>query len=124
MKIRRGVVVSVGVALMIGCATGVEFERTSATVYPPTEMVEVLQSAPTDVEYEEVGFATVRAATVSQGLVDRLVAEARTLGADAIVVTSESRGTAGAVSQNEVADVVTAGSRTVQVHVRALKYLH
>ena len=115
-------------AAAMACSTQLGFQRTGPGGYPPSDRVEVLRSAPTDVDVEELGRLEYKSATVTQDLVDRLVVQAKGLGADAIVVSAFDRGTGGErfawylKDRVDQLDQERTETRWVRLEVVALKY--
>lgn len=101
----------------------------SANTYPRSGKVEVLKSDPTDVDLEVLADLTLGSAILNQDLIDDLVAEAKTIGADAIIVEVSDRGKGGAkipmsdpLNSSEEADMRGEDTRSVRIDVRAVKY--
>jgi len=115
--------------IVAACSSQIAFQPVSTGTYPPSSKVEVLKSDPTDVDVEVLGDLTLKSAVLSQNLIDDLVAEAKSIGADAIVVEVDDRGRGGsklpmsdALDSSEEGDIRGVDTRSVRIDVRAVKY--
>ena len=115
--------------VVLACASELAFQPVAGASYPPSGEVEVLRSDPTDVEVETIGELVLTSAVLSQDLIDKLVAEAKAIGADAIVVNVDDRGKGGtkvpmsdAMDASEESGMRGVDTRSVRIDVRAIKY--
>lgn len=92
-------VLALGSLLLGGCA---KMGVTTLKHYPPRAgdyPIEVITSAPSDKKYEEIALLDAKggqhifADRSTSGVIEQLKAEARKVGADAIIVRSTERGT-------------------------------
>ncbi len=91
----RKVIVIACLLLLTGCANyGFNFMPTEPDVtYPPTKSVHVFWEKP-DLHYEELGLITVeKADTTWEELYDILVAKARAVGAEGLIIRSRHKDT-------------------------------
>ena len=83
-----------GIGLILsGCSTqNLKIERISAVSFPPTEFIEVLREPPSR-QYETIAVISASdvAGTPMTQVMANVVLEARSLGADAVIVENKSK---------------------------------
>jgi len=90
------------IPLLLGCATS-KFVATG-NIYPPyTGPVKVYQSAPENVEYEEIGIVSSSGGVIHEWthLIEAIQREAASKGANAVIIIKEDKSRIGTMSYNQ-----------------------